>query len=351
MKILVTGHLGYIGAVLVPMLLERGHELAGLDSDLFAGCDFGGAPVALPLAGNDIRDFVASPDAVERLSHFDAVIHLAALSNDALGDHRPDLTDTINCTASIVLARLAKHAGVGRFLFASSCSAYGNADKRAIAESVPARPITPYGVSKLEVEQAVMPLADRDFSPTFLRIATAYGLSPRMRFDLVVNNLVAWAFSRRTVRLKSEGSAWRPLAHVEDIAAAFLAAVEAPRETVHRGVFNVGRTDENFRVRDIARLVRDMVPGSLIAHAEGACRDARSYRVNCDHIASLLPGYRPRWTCRDGIAQLLEAYEAHALTGTAFEGPHFDRMAHLRQRVAEGTADRDFYALERKLAA
>lgn len=351
MKILVTGHLGYVGSVLVPMLLKRGHDLAGLDSDLYAGCDFGSAPVALPLIGQDIRSFIDDPAALDLLSGFNAIIHLAALSNDDLGDYRPELTDEINCTASIVLARLAKLAGVKRFVFASSCSAYGDAGERMVAEGGPIHPITPYGTSKLEVEQAVMPLADRDFSPTFLRASTAYGLSPRMRFDLVLNNLVAWAHSRRTVKLKSEGSAWRPLVHVEDIASAFIATVEAPREAVHRGVFNVGATDANYRVRDIARMVRDMVPGALIAHAADARRDARSYRVRCDHIARALPAWRPRWTCRDGIAQLLDAYAAQGLSGTEFESARFNRIAHMHQRMAEGTADRDFYPLERKLAA
>ena len=351
MKILVTGHAGYIGSVLVPMLLDRGHDLAGLDSELFASCDFGEAPAAIPSLGGDIRDFIAASDAVERLAGFDAVIHLAGLSNDALADYRPDLADTINCTASIVLARLAKLAGVSRFLFGSSCSPYGDTRGRLVGEGERLRPITPHALACMEVEHAVMPLADRGFSPVFLRGATAYGPSPRLRFDLVVNNLVAWAFTRRTVRLKSEGSAWRPLVHVEDLASAFVAAVEAPPGMIHRGVFNVGRTEENFRVRDIARLVRDMMPGTLNAHAEDADRDARSYRVRCDHVRRVLPGWLPRWTCREGIAQLLDLYAAQGLAGTEFEGQRFDRMAHLRHRVATGTADRDFYPVEQKIAA
>ncbi|ARU16712.1 NAD-dependent epimerase/dehydratase family protein [Croceicoccus marinus] len=351
MKILVTGHAGYIGSVLVPMLLDRGHDLAGLDSELFAACDFGAPPAAIPSLGQDIRDFIAAPDAVERLAGFDAVIHLAGLSNDALGDYRPDLADTINCTASIVLARMAKLAGVSRFLFGSSCSAYGDTRGRLVGEGEQLRPITPHAVASMEVEHALMPLADRGFSPVCLRGATAYGPSPRLRFDLVVNSLVAWAFTRRTVRLKSEGSAWRPLVHVEDLAAAFVAAVEAPPGMIHRGVFNVGRTEENFRVRDIARLVRDMMPGTLIAHAEDAARDPRSYRVRCDHVRRVLPGWHPRWTCREGIAQLLDLYAAQGLAGTEFDGPRYDRMAHLRHRVATGTADRDFYPVEQKIAA
>ncbi|WP_230279925.1 NAD(P)-dependent oxidoreductase [Croceicoccus sp. Ery15] len=351
MKILVTGHMGYIGSVLVPVLLDRGHDLAGLDSDLFGGCDFGAPPVQIPQIGQDIRDFIAAPDVVERLSGFDAVIHLAGLSNDALGAYRPDLTDDINCTASIVLARMAKLAGVSRFIFASSCAAYGDSRGRMAGESAAPRPVSAYATSKVEVERAIMPLADSGFSPVSLRGATAYGVSPRLRFDLVVNNLVAWAFTRRTVRLKSEGSAWRPLIHVEDLAHAFATAAEAPRDKVHRGIFNVARSAENFRVRDLARMVRDMVPGALIAHAADAARDPRSYRVSADHIADALPDWQPRWNCRDGIAQLLAAYEAQGLSGTAFEGPGFDRIAHLRQRVAEGSATRDFFPLERKLAA
>lgn len=351
MKILVTGHLGYIGSVLVPLLLQRGHELAGLDSDLFGDCNFGTAPVELPLLGHDIRDFVARGNAVDALRGFDAVIHLAGLSNDPLGDYRPELTTSINCTASVDLARKAKEAGVARFLFASSCSNYGASGNDYIAEGAAFNPVTPYGLSKAEVERMVAPMADEDFSPTFLRASTAYGLSPRIRFDLVVNNLSAWAYTTGEVHLKSDGTAWRPIVHVADIAAAYVAAVEAPREAVHNAAFNVGMTDENYRIRDIAEIVHQMVPGSTLGFAAGAEADKRNYRVNCDLIRKVLPAYQPQWTCRKGVEQLLATYADFGLELSEFEGERYNRIAHMKHRVAAGTADADFHPLAQKVAA
>ncbi|MAF28689.1 MAG: NAD-dependent dehydratase [Croceicoccus sp.] len=351
MKILVTGHLGYIGSVLVPLLQQRGHDLHGLDSDLFGACDFSGAPVELPLVGHDLRDFVARGDAVEALRGFDAVIHLAGLSNDPLGDYRPGLTEAINCTASVDLARLAKQAGVSRFLFASSCSNYGASGNDYITEDAAFNPVTPYGESKAKVERLVGPMADENFSPTFLRASTAYGLSPRIRFDLVVNNLTAWAFTTGEVHLKSDGTAWRPIVHVEDIAAAYVAIVEAPREAVHGAAFNIGMTDENYRIRDIAEIVHRMVPGSTLGFAAGAEADKRNYRVDCDLIRRVLPSYRPRWTCRLGVEQLLEAYAAFGLKLAEFEGERYNRIAHMKHRLANGTVDADFRPVTQKAAA
>lgn len=351
MKILVTGHLGYIGSVLVPMLLQRGHDLAGLDSDLFAACDFGSAPVELPKIGTDIRDFAQRDDAVDALRGFDAVIHLAGLSNDPLGDYRPELTEAINCTASVDLARLAKQAGVERFLFASSCSNYGASGNDYIAEDGTFNPVTPYGESKAAVERAVGPMADETFSPTFLRASTAYGLSPRIRFDLVVNNLTAWAFTTGEVHLKSDGTAWRPIVHVADIAAAYVAAVEAPREAIHNAAFNVGMTEENYLIRDIAEIVHKMVPGSTLGFAKGAEADKRNYRVNCDLIRKVLPEYQPQWTCRKGVEQLLAAYADFGLKLSEFEGERFNRIAHMKHRVEQGTVDADFRPQVQKVAA
>lgn len=351
MKILVTGHLGYIGSVLVPLLQQRGHDLHGLDSDLFGACNFSGAPVELPLVGHDLRDFVARGDAVEALRGFDAIIHLAGLSNDPLGDYRPGLTEAINCTASVDLARLAKQAGVSRFLFASSCSNYGASGNDYITEDAAFNPVTPYGESKAKVERLVGPMADENFSPTFLRASTAYGLSPRIRFDLVVNNLTAWAFTTGEVHLKSDGTAWRPIVHVEDIAAAYVAIVEAPREAVHGAAFNIGMTDENYRIRDIAEIVHEMVPGSTLGFAPGAEADKRNYRVDCDLIRRVLPSYRPRWTCRLGVEQLLEAYAAFGLKLAEFEGERFNRIAHMKHRLANGTVDADFRPMTQKAAA
>ncbi len=288
---------------------------------------------------------------MEALRGFDAIIHLAGLSNDPLGDYRPGLTEAINCTASVDLARLAKQAGVSRFLFASSCSNYGASGNDYITEDAAFNPVTPYGESKAKVERLVGPMADENFSPTFLRASTAYGLSPRIRFDLVVNNLTAWAFTTGEVHLKSDGTAWRPIVHVEDIAAAYVAIVEAPREAVHGAAFNIGMTDENYRIRDIAEIVHEMVPGSTLGFAPGAEADKRNYRVDCDLIRRVLPSYRPRWTCRLGVEQLLEAYAAFGLKLAEFEGERFNRIAHMKHRLANGTVDADFRPMTQKAAA
>ena len=346
MKILVTGHLGYIGTVLTPMLLERGHDVVGLDSDLFSACTFGGEITDVPSIGRDVRDFVASPEAEDALRGLDAIIHLAGLSNDPLGDYRPNLTEEINAQASIALAKLAKKAGVPRFVFASSCSNYGASGDDFIAEDGVFNPVTPYGASKVEVELAVSQLADEKFSPTFLRASTAYGVSPRLRFDLVVNNLTAWAFTTGEVHLKSDGSPWRPIVHVEDIARAYIASVEAPREDVHREAFNVGQTTENYQIREIAEIVRDVVPNSTVGFASDAGPDKRNYRVDCNYIARKLHGFKPQWTCRRGVEQLLDAYRASGITLEQFEGEKFKRIAHVKSLIAAGKLSDDLRVLE-----
>lgn len=300
----------------------------------------------LPSMGCDVRHFVKQPDAVNKLAGFDAVLHLAGLSNDPLGDYQPGLTRQINGWASGELARLAKSAGVPRFVFASSCSNYGASGVAFVTEEGVLNPVTPYGVSKVEAEQSIRALADDSFSPTLLRASTAYGLSPRLRFDLVVNNLTAWACTTGDVRLKSDGMAWRPLVHVEDIALAYVAAVEAPRQDVHLGVFNVGQTSENYQIREVADLVRSIVPNSRITFSNEVGADIRNYRVDCNHISRVLHGFKPQWTVRRGIEQLYEAFCTARLSVEDFEGPRFKRIAHVKSRIDAGELDERLFRID-----
>ena len=318
----------------MPLLLSAGHEVTGIDSNLFARCTFRPGVRNIPAHNKDIRDVV-----VEDLTGYDAILHLAGLSNDPLGDLDPDLTYEINHLATVRLAKLAKQAGVTRFIFSSSCSNYGAGGEDWLTESSPFNPVTPYGISKVRAEQDVAKLADDDFSPTFLRSATAYGVSPRLRFDLVLNNLVAWAYASGKVHIKSDGSPWRPIVHIEDISRAFMAAMEAPRELVHNEAFNVGRTEENFQVRDIAKVVEQTVPGSKVEFAAGASPDTRCYRVDCSKIQRVLPAFKPQWDIRKGATELYEAFSSTNLTVEDFEGERFKRIAHLRKLIADGEVD------------
>src|SRR5215813_7157170 len=335
MKVLVTGHTGYIGAVLVPLLLEAKHEVTGLDTDFFAGCDFNDSLAQVPTLHKDLRDVIGKD-----LEGFDAVIHLAALSNDPLGNLNRKCTYDINHRASVRLAQFAKEAGVPRFLFSSSCSLYGvAAGDGLLAEDASFNPVTPYGESKVRVEQDVARLADDRFSPTFLRNSTAYGVSPRLRADLVVNNLVGFAYTTGEVLVASDGTPWRPLVHVEDISRAFLAILQASLPLVHNQAFNIGRTEENYQIRDLAAMVEEIVPGSRVKYVEGGGPDLRCYRVNCDKIARTLPEFRPQWTVRRGIEQLYAAFKAHALTVEEFTGTRYIRIKHISSLLATARLD------------
>ena len=334
MRILVTGHKGYIGAVMVPMLLGAGHDIVGVDSDLFRQSTFTSGIQDVPELSLDLRDITPA-----HLEGFEALIHLAGLSNDPLGDLNPQLTHDINHAASVRLARLARDAGVSRFLYSSSCSSYGAAGDHLVDETAELNPITVYATSKVRVEGDVARLANDRFSPTFLRNATAYGVSPRLRFDLVLNNLVAWAFTTGRVHVKSDGSPWRPIVHIEDIARAFLAVLSAPRETIHSQALNVGQSEENYRIRELAEIVRDVVPGSRIDYAEDGGPDPRCYRVDFGKISRLLPEFKPQWNARRGAEELYAAYRSAGLALADYEGPRFKRIDHLRELLTSGRVD------------
>ncbi len=334
MRILVTGDKGYIGTVLVPMLLAEGHEVVGLDSDLYQRCTFGGNLPEIQSIHKDLRDVEAKD-----VEGFDAVMHLAALSNDPLGNLNPALTYEINHLASVNLAKLAKEAGVVRFLFSSSCSTYGAAGEQMLTEEANFNPVTPYGYSKVYVEQEVSEIADEHFSPTFLRNATAYGVSPRLRFDIVLNNLVAWAYATGKVLIKSDGTPWRPIVHIEDISRAFIAALHAPREVVHNQAFNVGRNDQNYRIRELAEIVKETVPGCEIEYAQDAGPDKRTYRVDFSKIMEMLPEFQPQWDARKGAQELYEVYKKCDLKLEEFEGPKYKRIDHIKRLLSDGMLD------------
>jgi len=346
MRVLVTGNEGYIGSILVSLLQGAGHKVFGLDTGLFRECALTTFSRP-PTLRKDVRDVE-----LRHLEGYDALIHLAGLANDPLGDLDPPLTYEVNHVATVRLAELAKRAGIRRFLFASSCSVYGAAGEDLIDEQTAPNPVTPYAHSKFLSEQDLLRLADASFCPVFLRAATAYGVSPYLRFDLALNNLVAWAYTTQRVYLKSDGAAWRPFVHIQDIARAYLGLLEAPAFSVRSQAFNVGATDENYRIRELAKLVRQGVPGSRLEYAADASPDQRSYRVSCDKIRRILTDYRPRWNARMGVEEVYEVIRESGLHAEDFEGARYNRIAHVRRLMEQGQLDPDLrWAPQQAVAA
>jgi nucleoside-diphosphate-sugar epimerase len=334
MNVLVTGHDGYIGSLMAPMLQSAGHDVMGLDSYLFEGCSFGEPAPEIPSLRSDIRDVTR-----QDLEGVDAVIHLAGISDDPVGDLNPAWTYGINHEASVRLARLAREAGVARFLFSSSCSLYGAAGSDAfLAEDAALNPVTAYGRSKMMVEQDVSRLANDSFSPTFLRNATVYGVSPQLRTDLVVNNLAGIAYLTGEILIKSDGTPWRPLVHVEDVVRVFLAVLEAPPELVHNQALNVGSSDENYRIKEVADIIEEVVPNSRVVLAAGGGPDRRSYRVDFAKLATTFPELTPSWTVRDGVEQLLVAFRRNGLTPETFQ-TRYVRLQRIKQLLSTGHLD------------
>jgi nucleoside-diphosphate-sugar epimerase len=335
MKVLVTGHHGYIGSLLAPIVAEAGHEVVGLDSYLYRGCDLGPPVDWAPALDRDVRDVT-----VEDLASFDAVVHLAALSNDPIGDLNAAWTYDINLDGSVELARRAREAGVGRFVFASSCSMYGAAPgDEHVSEEAPLRPLTPYAESKVRAEEALFDLVDNDFVVVSMRNATAYGVSPRLRLDIVLNNLVGWAHTTGAIHLQSDGSAWRPLVHIRDIAATAVAILEAPAELVNGEAFNIGTAEQNYRIRELAEVVHEVMPECEITFAEGAGSDPRSYRVDFAKLERTFPALRLDWDAAKGARELLDAYRVARLDREDFDGDRFVRLRRLRHLIDGGELD------------
>ena len=333
-RVLVTGHLGYVGTVLTPLLSAQGDEVFGCDCDLYRACSVAPMPPDVPTIKADFRDLEAAD-----LRGFDTIVHLAGLSNDPLGDLDPELTRTINHRAAARLATRARVAGVGRFLVASSCSVYGAAGENWLDETSTVAPLTAYARAKLELEQALGGLASGGFEIVIMRPGTVFGFSPKLRFDLVVNNLAAWALATGRLHLKSTGNAWRPLLHVQDLCRAIIALAEAPGSAVAGRAFNIGFNELNLTVRDLARTLLAALPEATLEVADGAEPDQRSYRVDCSRLAALIPDWQPSLRPADVVDELRPLIERDRLTARHFEGPTLARVAHLRQRIRSGEFD------------
>lgn len=330
MKILVTGSLGYIGAVMVPFLKQAGHQVDGMDTGYYASPEVLKASETIK---QDIRNVK-----VDQLRGYDAIVHLAALSNDPMGELDQGLTDEINWKATVRLAEYAKQAGVKRFVFSSSCSMYGATKADAASEEDDLNPLTAYARSKVNAERDMRPLADDIFSPIFLRNGTAYGTSPALRFDLVLNNLVGSALTTGKIVILSDGSPWRPLVHIEDISRAVVAVLEAPREAVHNQAFNVGRPDGNYQVRDVALAVKKVLPDCEITFGSSQPNpDKRDYRVSFDKIMTVVSAFQPQWTLEKGAQQIVDFFHHQPLTEAEFRGPQFVRLERLKQLISDGS--------------
>ncbi|MBM4247845.1 MAG: SDR family oxidoreductase [Euryarchaeota archaeon] len=335
MRILVTGDRGYIGTIMVPYLLHRGHEAVGLDIDFFSGCDLYDAPrPEYRSLEKDLRDVEAAD-----LRGIDCIAHLAALSNDPMGEMDPALTDEINHQASMRLARLARKAGVGRFLYSSSCSIYGKSGGDFVDETAQQDPLTAYARSKVDTERDLRELADNSFSPVLLRNSTCFGLSPRFRFDLVVNNLAGWAFTTQNIKIMSDGTPWRPLIHIEDVSQAFCLAAEADRELVHNQPFNVGENDQNYQVRAVADIVKRVIGDCQVTYTGEHGADQRTYRVNFDRIHERFRGFRCGWDVERGVREITQKFREVGLGQGDFQGPKFTRLKRLKELVASGKVD------------
>ncbi len=338
MKILVTGTEGYIGSMLAPMLIERGHEVIGVDTGFYkVGWLYNGTEYTAKTLNKDIRHITTLD-----LQGVDAVVHMAELSNDPAGQLAPNITYEINHKGSIRLAALAKEAGVRRFIYMSSCSVYGVATDEDITEESPVNPQTAYAICKSLVERDVQPMADDSFSPTFMRNATAFGASPRMRFDIVLNNLAGLAWTIKEIKMTSDGTPWRPLVHLLDICQAIVCTLEAPRDIIHNQIFNVGDTAQNYQVKEIAQIVAEIFTGCQLSFGENGA-DNRSYRVSFEKINKLLPGFKCEWNAQRGAQQLFDLFSQIDLSEDIFLSRGFTRLKQLEYLIRTQQIDPDFF--------